>query len=838
MLHLLLVCYWAIQSNAQFITGFTTPGSLTNWVYYNGSEFPGAVGNLTLGTNLAQLTYDFNQRPPSGTWNPQYIEAYIDFQVSGITVFSNSTTLQFAVRTHNSAVTVRLVDNTYQTFQFSNLFGVASHVLPLEQSSPSYTSDWNTITVAIGASGSFWGGAGDGTFHGPLKQVAILCQGTQNQTGFLAFTNVTLIPTPPVSLPVYDVSAPNKFISPFYPDLGTLQSKAGVNIHFTNNSKVMDIIKNAHLGWIRMDFCWGCIEYVKGVYNFNEFDGLVNAARSRGLKIVAILDYGNALYTAGAMVPPITPAEILGFTNYVNAIVSHYQADNSMIIYEVWNEPDIPGFWQNLPNASQYSTLLKATLAAVHAADPNAFVLTGGMANPESGAPFWSLLQSTGAMQGANGLGTHLYTPYSTYPEYRWVDIIHLQELAASENIGVVWCTEWGRSVVDIPGSTGGNDAMALNMQAVYFARQLMVTWWSNLPINIMYDIYNDGPNLTYNEHNFGLLYADFTDKPSMVAVRTLGVFALGRTFSGLLTWPGSSDSLVHVAKLTGSSDTVFVAWTENVQATIAFPLTATATSMLGAPISPTVANGLNNVNIQASSGLVYITVPTPTSAPVNPTSPPVVGVPIAPTPVAPTVPTAPTAPIAPTPVSPTVPTVPTASSAPTTPNANPTVTSAPTTTAPTTAPTAACWTLPQIFSDFGSRNNSILASWNSDIQMQSNALTISSVISTTTPFVVQISFTSQLTIDQVEVVCQVIQRELDADYDQATVCWVYSCGELTKKRQSSGSTITFSLDGSTSGGPPFWVWIIVALVLLLLVVIIVGAVIFVFKNDKNTERV
>lgn len=58
---------------------------------------------------------------------------------------------------------------------------------------------------------------------------------------------------------------------------------------------------------------------------------------------IAILDYGNALYTAGAMVPPITPAEILGFTNYVNAIVSHYQADNSMIIYEVWNEPDIPG---------------------------------------------------------------------------------------------------------------------------------------------------------------------------------------------------------------------------------------------------------------------------------------------------------------------------------------------------------------------------------------------------------------------------------------------------------------------------------------------------------------
>lgn len=44
------------------------------------------------------------------------------------------------------------------------------------------------------------------------------------------------------------------------------------------------------------------------------------------------------------MIPPLTPAQITGFTDYVTAVVSHYKANNSnsMIIYEVWNEPDIP----------------------------------------------------------------------------------------------------------------------------------------------------------------------------------------------------------------------------------------------------------------------------------------------------------------------------------------------------------------------------------------------------------------------------------------------------------------------------------------------------------------
>lgn len=136
------------------------------------------------------------------------------------------------------------------------------------------------------------------------------------------------------------------------------------------------------------------------------------------------------------------------------------------------------------------------------------------------------------------------------------------------------------------------------------FLSRLMLTWWSHLPCNIVYDIYNDGLNPAYNEHHFGLLYNNFTDKPAMVAVRYLSSQAVGRTFSGLLTWPGSSDTLVHVAKIVGATDTVYVAWTEVKEVVFSFPLGSTAKSMFGTAMTPTVANGKNNINVKLNQGI------------------------------------------------------------------------------------------------------------------------------------------------------------------------------------------------------------------------------------------
>ena len=57
-------------------------------------------------------------------------------------------------------------------------------------------------------------------------------------------------------------------------------------------------------------------------------------------------------------------------------------------------------------------------------------------------------------------------------------------------------------------------------LQASYNVRQLLLASWSNLALLILYDIRNDGTDARDPESNFGLLSRDYTDKPSMTAVR------------------------------------------------------------------------------------------------------------------------------------------------------------------------------------------------------------------------------------------------------------------------------------------------------------------------------
>ena len=49
---------------------------------------------------------------------------------------------------------------------------------------------------------------------------------------------------------------------------------------------------------------------------------------------------------------------------------------------EIWNEPDSAVFWQPAPDPGRYARLYLAARQAIHAADPTAIVLVGGLSDP------------------------------------------------------------------------------------------------------------------------------------------------------------------------------------------------------------------------------------------------------------------------------------------------------------------------------------------------------------------------------------------------------------------------------------------------------------------------
>jgi Cellulase (glycosyl hydrolase family 5)/Bacterial Ig domain len=99
----------------------------------------------------------------------------------------------------------------------------------------------------------------------------------------------------------------------------------------------------------------------------------INAAGAKPLFVVLNTPaWANGV--ADQLVPPNDPKD---YANFIGAFAAHNKALGSVAGYEVWNEPDENQFWHPGPDAGRYAALLKASHAAIKAADPAATVVAG-----------------------------------------------------------------------------------------------------------------------------------------------------------------------------------------------------------------------------------------------------------------------------------------------------------------------------------------------------------------------------------------------------------------------------------------------------------------------------
>jgi hypothetical protein len=108
-------------------------------------------------------------------------------------------------------------------------------------------------------------------------------------------------------------------------------------------------------------------------------DAWVSAIRAPGIKILALVfdppDW--ALSTLNREAPPTSDQDLV---NFMVAVASHYRGQNAA--YELWNEPNLTNSWgQQGPNPQPYAKMLGAVYPPFEAADPDALLVTGGLAN-------------------------------------------------------------------------------------------------------------------------------------------------------------------------------------------------------------------------------------------------------------------------------------------------------------------------------------------------------------------------------------------------------------------------------------------------------------------------
>ncbi len=170
----------------------------------------------------------------------------------------------------------------------------------------------------------------------------------------------------------------------------------GVNTFFeqeVEETKIrmgMQLIHDAGFRYIRQEFPWEDIEQPgKGEFydtkfnksTWDKYDRLVALANEYGLEIIARLDHPPAWtradgHTKGYFAPPDNYED---YGDFVSAVVSRYKG--KIKFYQLWNEPNIyPEWGEQDVNAQDYTRLLRIGYEAAKAADPDAVIISAGLA--------------------------------------------------------------------------------------------------------------------------------------------------------------------------------------------------------------------------------------------------------------------------------------------------------------------------------------------------------------------------------------------------------------------------------------------------------------------------
>ncbi len=137
----------------------------------------------------------------------------------------------------------------------------------------------------------------------------------------------------------------------------------------------LGIMADAGFGWVKQWFAWQDIEGAgPGIYDWSTADRVVDQVEKHGLKLLVRVSPTDQAFWAGD--PPENADE---FAKFVGAMAQRYRG--RIQAYQVWNEPNLSREWGNKPvDPAGYAQLLKKAYTAIKAADPNAIVITAGMA--------------------------------------------------------------------------------------------------------------------------------------------------------------------------------------------------------------------------------------------------------------------------------------------------------------------------------------------------------------------------------------------------------------------------------------------------------------------------
>lgn len=175
---------------------------------------------------------------------------------------------------------------------------------------------------------------------------------------------------------------------------------------------------------IRLQAGWAKTEKVKGVYDWEWLDRIIDDAVSRGIEPWLEASYGNTLYPGGGGINlsagiPTSEEALAAWDRWVEAMVLRYKG--KVKEWEVWNEPNFGDNTMNTPEA--VADLNVRTASIIKRIQPEAKVsgMSMGHIDLKWADAFFKRIHAQQKMDLFDNMAYHdyVYNPDSNYPQVR-----------------------------------------------------------------------------------------------------------------------------------------------------------------------------------------------------------------------------------------------------------------------------------------------------------------------------------------------------------------------------------------------------------------------------------
>jgi len=214
------------------------------------------------------------------------------------------------------------------------------------------------------------------------------------------------------------------------------------------------------LNWVRLALHWMLIEPEPGQYKLEGTDRMMALVQKAGLRSIVYM-VGSPRFASSApsgapyadKYPPTDPQV---FAQRMVAVAQRYPMVD---VWQVWNEPNIPAFWQPRIDPEGYAQLLVPSVNALRKAVPGKPIAMAGMAYFSEMAGRGGLMLEALGKRGAFQLDLiACYHPYTAEPEGAeggerdfLTHTPFVNQGLRAYGVKQIWATEWGWSSYDGP---------------------------------------------------------------------------------------------------------------------------------------------------------------------------------------------------------------------------------------------------------------------------------------------------------------------------------------------------------------------------------------------------